>query len=795
MATTKKVTNIAIKRDTSTERDVVVTWSWSGDNLDSFTVRWFFYSKVGKVLVMDKEETIDRLSRMTRYTMSDDAGYVYCSVLPVSKTYTVTANNTQTEVKYWNGSWVSSLKYSDTESMPTTPPVPTTEISGSQLKATLDNLDVNAYFIEFVLYVIRDGTYNFYKRAQVPIKNNSATITWDNIGYGYPFKIRCRSIRTFDIPKGFNTPTFNVNIVYTEGTALFSEWSDYSDLIYTLPSKTSIGICKATSKTSVYLEWISQIGPKTTYDLQYADSNKFDVIDNVQTISNIENNKYEKTGLESGKKYWFRVRGVNSQGAGLWSDPVSVVIGSTPEPPTTYSSTTTAVVGEELTLYWIHNCEDGSKETTAELELTIDGIKQPTIVIENEVTDEDEKQEIRHYLIDTSSYTYGTEIKWRVRTAGITKEYGEWSIQRTVDVYATPTIAISITDSQGALIDNLEYFPIIIKSSTGPDTQNPIGFHVSIKSSEDYETFDYAGNLKTIKTGDVVYSKNINTMKELDLEISAGDLYLENDITYVLNCTVTMNSGLTASVEKEIITAFGEDSFYADVEIGINVDDVSAYLRPYCSIQSGEETDGVLLSIYRRNFDGSFTEIAKDIDGSSTSYVTDPHPALDYARYRVVAKSKTSGVVSYYDPPGWPILEKAVIIQWDEEYSSFDVINGDIATEQPRSGSLLKLLYNIDISDNNKSDVNLVEYIGRKHPVSYYGTQLGYSSNWSVAIPKDDTDTLYALRRLASWMGDVYVREPSGSGYWASISVSFNQTHKELTIPVSLSITRVEGGM
>ena len=44
-------------------------------------------------------------------------------------------------------------------------------------------------------------------------------------------------------------------------------------------------------------------------------------------------------------------------------------------------------------------------------------------------------------------------------------------------------------------------------------------------------------------------------------------------------------------------------------------------------------------------------------------------------------------------------------------------------------------------------------------------------------------------------MGDVYVREPSGSGYWANVSVSFSQTHCETVIPVTLNITRVEGGI
>ena len=44
-------------------------------------------------------------------------------------------------------------------------------------------------------------------------------------------------------------------------------------------------------------------------------------------------------------------------------------------------------------------------------------------------------------------------------------------------------------------------------------------------------------------------------------------------------------------------------------------------------------------------------------------------------------------------------------------------------------------------------------------------------------------------------MGDVYVREPSGNGYWANIKVSFNQKHLNVTIPVTLNVTRVEGGV
>jgi hypothetical protein len=63
-----------------------------------------------------------------------------------------------------------------------------------------------------------------------------------------------------------------------------------------------------------------------------------------------------------------------------------------------------------------------------------------------------------------------------------------------------------------------------------------------------------------------------------------------------------------------------------------------------------------------------------------------------------------------------------------------------------------------------------------------------------MVIPKSDKETLYALRRLSNWMGNVYVREPSGSGYWANIKVSFSQKHRDLVIPVTLNVSRVEGG-
>ena len=60
---------------------------------------------------------------------------------------------------------------------------------------------------------------------------------------------------------------------------------------------------------------------------------------------------------------------------------------------------------------------------------------------------------------------------------------------------------------------------------------------------------------------------------------------------------------------------------------------------------------------------------------------------------------------------------------------------------------------------------------------------------------KEDTDTLAMVRRLMAYRGDVYVREPSGLGYWANVTVSYNKDYSSLVIPVTLTIKPVEGGM
>ena len=832
-SSTKKPTSSAATKATidafglqaDTDRTVFATWSWSRSNTDKYDIRWYYTTGDGVRFIGSQEEkSFSNAKPQSTYNAPSNAIAVKFQVKPISKTKKVNDK----DVYYWTAEWSTEKTYNFSSNPPTTPSVPTVTIKDYTLTAKLDNINTGGKEIEF--QIIQNDS-KVYKTGTASIKTNSASYSCD-VASGYDYKVRCRSKKDKQ----------------------YSNWSDYSQAVNTKPNApSSIKSCKATSATSVRLEW-DKVNSAESYEIEHATKKEYLGASNAATtVNGITTTSYEITGLTSGTTYFFRVRAVNQQGNSEWTGVVSVTIGKKPAAPTTWSSTTTAIVGETVRLYWMHNSEDESNETKAELHITKNGISSTQTIVDKDV----ENDENNYYDLSTTGFTDGTNIKWRVRTAGITGEYGDWSTQRTIDVYAPPSLSLDVTDNKGNSINSVESFPFYIKGIAGPKSQTPIGYHVSIISNESYETIDEIGNVKMISKGQEIYSKFYDTNLELILEMTPGSLDLENNVEYTVICVATMNTGLNVEDSLKFTVSWSESRYYPNAEITFDSETLCTHIRPFCDdypmifyrvlydsstgefrrtdtqieptdgtsinnvtteiyddlVYTGKDSsgktlyftvvrsdepklvEGVTLSVYRREYDGRFIEIGSGIVNTENTYVTDPHPSLDFARYRIVAIDDSTGAVSYTDIPGYYVGVKSVIIQWDETWSSFETTSAEPLEEVSWAGSMLKLPYNIDVSDSNSMDVSLIEYIGRSHPVSYYGTQLGVSSTWNVDIIKNDKDTLYGLRRLAIYTGDVYVREPSGSGYWANIAVSFGQKHCEGVIPVTLNIKRVEGGV
>ena len=886
------INRFGLQADKVDTRTLFATWTWSKDSTEEYKVIWYYATGEGVWFVGDDSTT---KYKQSVYNAPSSATKVKFKVKPIAKKKK--DEKTKKYVSRWKAEWSKEKKYNFKNTPPQTPSGLQAEIKGYKLTASLDNQsDLYADTIEFqVIKETKSGSTTKrekYKTGKSKLSRNAASFTCD-VTAGPSYEVRCRSVDGEDT----------------------SDWSDYIVAGGTVAPAAvkKITKLKTVSENEVSVDWdgVPNVNESTVYEIQYTterrwfDSSSGNV--STHTVSALDGTKRvshaDITGLQTGDEYFFRMRAKNGDAASAWTKEKSIIIGKVPEAPTTWSNTTTAVVGEDLYLYWIHNSEDGSSQTYAQLALTINGVKT-TYTIKNPVQtkdsngnalpttkingithveiatgifvpklSEDDKDKTTCCVLKITSLSSGAKINWKVKTAGILKDgngdpkYGPWSASRGIKVNAPPTLSIDILkkDDSNSLvsIENgmIEQFPFYISCEAGPNPpQKPIGYHMTINSLSKYYTLDELGNEKIVNEGEEIYSGYFNTDEDLLLELTPAYIDLENNKEYRVTCVVSMSSGLTATDTYDFIVSWTDQRYSVNAEISIDPDNLTAYIRPYCEneaivycianydsstgkyipsqvvadVPTGMPLEGVFttdgqqvylgimydenteedvevyyyeqisrtiltdakLAVYRREFDGGFTEIASDIDAHNNSFITDPHPSLDLARYRIVSIANETGAIYYYDVPGVPVGEKSVVIQWDEQWSKFDTDDVlDTLEQPPWSGSMLKLPYNIDISDDHSNDVSLVEYIGRKHPVSYYGTQRGETATWKVDIEKDDADTLYALRRLAIWMGDVYVREPSGSGCWANISVSFSQTHKELTIPVTLKVTRVEGGV
>lgn len=849
--------------------------------------------------VADWEDTFD---------IPDNAEIVWFRVKPVAKEK---SKDDKGNVElYFVGEWTNwngDGKYKPYDvsqsSPPSVPPNPVIELDkpkNNTFTAMVDGIDMTEVskpsHIEF--QVIKNDSSQFGELTSVKISSTGsdtaktyfASFKSKTLDPGADYKVRCRATRG------------NVK----------GEWSDYSNVVSTVPS-TPKGFTDNTPKAkssstdgtmSVYLKW-TPVTAADEYEIECVTNiDYFDSTDQeVKKFGPTKETYFEAFSLEKGHTYYFRLRAVNGAGSSGWSDVSSVILGEKPDAPTTWSSASTVEVDGDLYLYWVHNSKDGSSQTWAELEMEVhvpngkneDGsIKyqklEPTyeVEIENSTEFEEKDKTSRYdamkYLEDAlpdDVYENGFQLRWRVCTRGVLNVLGAWSIVRIVDIHARPTVTLAVEDATNTIdttFDTIGSFPISITATTQPDTQDPIGFYLSIVSNDAYETVDSFGNDKMVSVGEQIYSKYFDQGTDLETVLSAGDVDLENNAHYTLKCMAAMDSGLTAETSMNFTVSWVDQHFVPNAAIQYDARSVTTNIRPYCEeytttfgsvtydrwkktytadrtivkdevtgedvavpvtidvvegypvsgaftttgeqvflgsteieidadgnvtggedvyyyeIENGTLIPGITLSVYRREFDGSYTELATGIDNTKNTYITDPHPALNLARYRIVATTDSTGAVSYYDVPGLPINVTDIIIQWSEDWSSYDAVVDASPADPTWSGSMLRLPYNVDVSDSYGVDVSLIAYAGRKRPVTYYGTQLGESSTWNTTIPKDDAETLHALRRLAIWTGDCYVREPSGSGYWANVSVSFSQKHGDMTIPVTLNIKRVEGG-
>ncbi len=832
---TATVSNLKIQFQNQTERTVYATWSWSKAHTDHFSVKWEYDTGNGIWFVPDSPKSTS--NHQDIYSVPENAIRVRVKVTPVAKNKPSKNKKKKNKAKYWNASTKTSNPFTITSDPRVLQPpgAPSVTISSDfKLTASVVMHNTPAEDVEFE--IVRDDNTVLFPTQVAKLVTETASITV-TVAPGSNYKVRARAGEAYSYAHkvvqyygdGSNygkksiDETGKVTVHYTSRTVAsggavsssaghWSDWSEYSENVFTVPDNLGEIIeYRAESENSVYLKWnpqpvASKYTVQYTKNADYFGSNPSEVQTAETEDGNPDVDHILITGIsseEGGEIWYFRARAVNGSGESAWTPIVFVGLGSTADPPTTWAYNTTITVGDDIVMNWVHNASDGSAQKTYTVKYVITqagGEAGEPKYYYGSGTDQqyilpgDLEDENHNRLLND-----GTTVTWSVATSGANEKLSEYSTERVFYVYAPAVASIGLYSDETAEtpMAGLTTLPAYLKIDVTPSSQIAIAYAVDIVSHGDYDTVDQEGSSKHIMDGDVIYSNVLYSDYEdntIIIPLTAGMLDLQDGIVYEVKCSVALDTGLSADETFRFLVDWDSVDMSPDANVYIDQMNWIAYIQPFCYNDEYEQITDVLFNVYRRDSDGGLIELMTGVDGAAGTTIVDPHPSLDYARYRIVAISKATGKAVFYDLPGEEVGCGSIIMQWNETWVPFDNDDETELSDQPYSGSSLQLPYNIDVSEDHSPDTELVNYIGRQYPVSYYGTQKGVTARWKVDIPKSDVETIYQVRRLSAYMGDVYIREPSGTGYWANVKVSYNIDHKKKVVPVTFSVTRVEGG-
>ena len=470
--------------DADETRQMFCVWQYDRDHTDHYVVKWEYDTGQGGWRVGSEGDTS---YKQAEYSAPQEAKKVKISIKPI-------AQNKSNGNPYWSdGEW-ETAEYDYSNNPPGLIGPPNFDInSTNKLTAEYTSItpleNLNADSIELAIYQDDTTKYRTVTAPIVIVEADTGYFKYEcQVDPGFRYKIRARAVRNTDITGG---------------------WSDYTENIYSTPvAPSEISILRTqkfveqgTTVYTAFVEW-PEVPSAKVYTVQYSTDETFQINVNEYTTQEGEGPRAIITDMELGHEYYFRVYSVNDQGRSVDYTPVKKLsIGSKPAAPTTYSNTTKGIVGEDIKIYWVHNSTDGSLETRANIQFTIYDLAHPELqplikylTIEND-RPEEEKDKTSVYIINTndpewSSVIDGCLIKWKVRTAGVSDEWSDWSIEREINIYTKPTVTIGLIDDENISIEDVHGFPFYISILARPTTQVPISYYIEILANNSYETVD-----------------------------------------------------------------------------------------------------------------------------------------------------------------------------------------------------------------------------------------------------------------------------------------------------------------
>lgn len=819
---TVEVKNLKVTKETGVEHGILVAWTFaksSRDKTDHFTVDYEYwtgsYKKSGSNYTevwsnagttdysVAASELLNKKAYRVSWTAPNNALKARARVLPVAQ------KDKKGNAKYKGAKW-SAKKAVDfrLDALPAPSISVSFNADTSEATVSVTSNDVDAKTCQILAY-----------NAAKTRKYNSGNVALSNGGY--------------TVKKGVDageTWTFQA-LVRSHEEKKASPWA-YAAPVIAKPSAPTLKTVAANGDDGIKATYSSVACQSYTVEYvadsyAYFNSNR----EAVRTVTGVGGTTFIQTGLELGHKWFVRVRAVNQSGEGPWStEEISAKLVLNPDVPTTYDTDPSYKRSDSVRMRWTHNCEGNSEQSAAQvaMKLSTQTDAQATLYSVSPGTDMFLVRPLSGYadnsVVQWRVQTKGNRSEWSEWSVwrqfavydlpSVTcslSQNGEFVLVPTSEegysskqpneegwyeyseengYYSTEDVSVvtgkeyyrfdGTGTSEASTVGNaLRSIPLLVRMESQGGGGIPVGYHLTIMASEGYSYEAVDGTTVMVPEGAIVYQKDYSTNErsfDAEIGVEAG---FQDGASYIVVVEVAMNSGLHAtSTECPLDIDFNAKMPDPEGTITFAPDDLLAEVRCACydEIDGPDDTyekvlvDDVDLSVYRINADGSVTLVQSELPNTGHASVVDPHATFGKCQYRILVRSLLTGQSVYSDEEA-DSPHSTCCVQWDESWSEYvESEEDEPGAMQTYTGNRIDGLYNLNLDESGSMQSEDAEYIGRKHPVSYYGTQRGHSASYRVDFPKTDLETLSKCRRLMDYPGDAYVREPSGLGFWAHIS-------------------------
>lgn len=513
-------------------------------------------------------------------------------------------------------------------------------------------------------------------------------------------------------------------------------------------------------------------------------------------ISNTHAGRWYISDLAAGKWY-IKVRlgknggnGDNNTTWGLYSEPYSITVASTPTRPYLMLTPKIITPAEMVRATWSYSSEDGSD------------MKEAYIADANDLTNRIIVKGTSKILSQSDfGWENGDEVSLRVCTVSAEGKPSEWSAVtndskiRVAQRPAVPSveyisgwnpskpITVGGTTTNEKCVVSLPFSFQITNVAAGDDItvriQRSIGTIISTPSETDYPV--YAKDNVYINTN--VDSTRIVTINREDLTLGS----LDDNAYYHLIVTTSDEYGQTPirGYDQEFRVSWDHKAVEPDLEIDVDDDNDVAFIKLIKPTGSNYAV-GDVCDVYRLSVDKPVAIIEDGVLGET--YV-DEYPTIGefggylgvYRTFNGDTRTETNYAYSYYEGEEYSLSGFKSIIEF----------GGDSVT----------LYYDLSLSNSWKKDFVETKYLGGavqgdwNPAVSRTGSiKAKVSIQEDPLSPDDPTKAIEAMRRLAVYSGVCVVRTPDGSNYYANVDVQEDREEKFVTrlATFSLNITRVD---